>query len=93
MYFHVFNSKRFKRFSYSDDPTPPVEIKSVDDGDGNVVLSVVPVDMSVPVHCSDVDLKAKLMCGAPLNPVSSIQQHSLNIADTANSFFNNTKFE
>lgn len=88
MYFHVFNSKRFKRFSYCDVPNPPVEIKSVDGGDGNTVLSVVPVDMSVPVHSFDVDLKAKLLCGAPLNPVSSIQQHSLNIADSANSFLN-----
>lgn len=88
MYFHVFNSKRFKRFSYCDVPNPPVEIKSVDGGDGNTVLSVVPVDMSVPVHSFDVDLKAKLLCGAPLNPVSSIQQHSLNIADSANYFLN-----
>lgn len=88
MYFHVFNSKRYKRFSYCDVPNPPVEIKSVDGGDGNTVLSVVPVDMSVPVHSFDVDLKAKLLCGAPLNPVSSIQQHSLNIADSANSFLN-----
>lgn len=88
MYFHVFNSKRFERFSYCDVPNPPVEIKSLDGGDGNIVLSVVPVDMSVPVRSFDVDLKAKLLCGAPLNPVSSIQQHSLNIADSANSFLN-----
>lgn len=88
MYIHVFNSQRFKRTNYCDAPNPPVEIKSIDDGDGNCVLSVVPVDLSVPVFCCDVNLKAKLSCGAPLNPVSSIQQHSLNIADSANSFLN-----
>lgn len=93
MYFHVFNSKRFVRFSYHDVPNPPVEIKSVYGGDGDIVLSVVPVDLSVPVHISDVDLKAKLMCGAPLNPVSFIQQHTLNIADSANSFLSKNKSE
>ena len=62
MYIHVFNSHRFKRTRYCDAPNPPVEIKSLDDGDGNFILSVVPVDLSVPVLCSDVNLIAKLSC-------------------------------
>ena len=91
MYIHVFNSHRFKRTRYSDAPNPPVEIKSLDDGDGNFILSVVPVDLSVPVLCSDVNLIAKLSCGAPLTPVASIPQHSLNVADSATNFFDNHK--
>lgn len=88
MYIHVFNSLRYPRVYYHDAYRPPVTIREVTDNDGVSVLSVVPVDVSVPVLCSDVDLKAKLMCGAPLNPVSSIQHHSLNIADSAQSFLN-----
>ena len=93
MYIHVFNSHRFQRTRYCDAPSPPVEIQSLDDGDGNIILSIVPIDMSVPVLCSDVDLKAKLSCGAPLNPVSSIPQHSLTVADSASTFLVKQKFE
>nr|CAI9750532.1 hypothetical protein MSCUHULR_MSCUHULR_CDS_0002 [Microvirus sp.] len=93
MYIHVFNSHRYECSRYCDAPNPPVEIQSVDDGDGNYVLSVVPVDVSVPVICRDVDLKAKLSCDAPLSAVSSLPQHSLNIADSATTFLGNQKFE
>lgn len=91
MYIHVFNSNRFQRTCYCDAPNPPVEIQSLDDGDGNIILSVVPFDLSVPIFCSDVNLKAKLSCGAPLNPVLPLQPHSLNVADTASSFLDNHK--
>lgn len=93
MYIHVFNSHRVERTRYCDAPNPPVTIQSVDDGDGNPVLSVVPDDVSVPVLCCDVDLKAKLSCGAPLSPVSSLPQHSLNIADSATSFLDKNSIE
>lgn len=89
MYIHVFNSHRFMRTRYCDAFNPPVQLKSVDDGDGNVVISIVPVDCSVPVLCSDVDLKAKLSCGSPLTPVASIQSHVLNVADSASTFLSN----
>lgn len=93
MYIHVFNSNRFKRTRYCDAPNPPVEIQSVDDGDGNLVLSVVPRDLSIPILCHDVDLKAKLSCGAPLTAVASISHHSLDVADSASSFLAKNKFE
>lgn len=93
MYIHVFNSHRYERSRYCDPPNTPVEIQSVDDGDGHFVLSVVPVDLSVPVLCCDVDLKAKLSCDAPLSPVSSLPQHSLNIADSASSFLGKQTIE
>lgn len=93
MYIHVFNSHRYERTNYCDAPHPPVEIKSLDDGDGNIILSVVPVDLSVPVLCKDVDLKAKLSCDAPLSPVASIPHHSLDVADSASNFLGKHKFD
>ncbi|AXH76140.1 MAG: hypothetical protein [Microviridae sp.] len=93
MYIHVFNSHRYERTRYCDALKPSVEIQSVDDGDGNFVLSVVPVDVSVPILCCDVDLKAKLSCDAPLSPVSSLPQHSLNIADSASTFLGKQTIE
>lgn len=90
MYIHVFNSRRYPRFRYSDVPDSPVAIREITNADGVSVLSVVPAD-DTPVRSSDVNLKAKLSVGAPLMPMASIQPSNLLLADASEKVLANVK--